>query len=338
MIAHGCRRIPVGDAEIMEIGILIQGGLFVSKQSTYGGLILILVVVMVLVGVFRQAPVVNPVTRYGTDKIAVIYIEGVIAGGRSGSSILGTVVGSDDVINLISQARKDPQVKAVVIRINSPGGSAAASEEIGTEVKKLRDAGKTVVASMGDVAASGGYWIAAHADWIVANAATTTGSIGVITQLSNYEGLYEKLGIDSIVIKSGTFKDMGSDSRQPTTAEIALFQTMVDDIYAQFVQVVAQGRDMDEAAVKALADGRVLTGKQALDAGLVDEIGNFNAAIDVAADRAGIEGTYYLEDYRSYSFWDIFKLQADSMMGWGKNAERSLLNHLLLIYDGGMMR
>jgi ClpP class serine protease len=90
--------------------------------------------------------------------------------------------------------------------------------------------------------------------------------------------------------------------------------------------------------VKALADGRVLTGKQALDAGLVDEIGNFNAAIDVAADRAGIEGTYYLEDYRSYSFWDIFKLQADSMMGWGKNAERSLLNHLLLIYDGGMMR
>ena len=272
----------------------------------------------------------------GAPKVKIVYIDGVIAGGASGMSFLGTVTGSDPVIRQLKAAREDPTVRAVVLRINSPGGTSAAAEEIGTEVKKLRDAGKTVVASMGDVAASGGYWVAAYAERIVANAATTTGSIGVISQISNYTELYEKVGLETVTIKSGEFKDMGSDSREPSQDEIQILQTMVDDIFEQFIAVIAEGRNMEPQIVRNLADGRVYTGLQALELGLVDEIGNFYVAIERAAELAGIEGRYSVEEYRSVSWWDLFFSQATGSLS-NQNLNNMLLHRFLLIYNGDML-
>jgi len=278
-----------------------------AKKKLVGGLVLAAVVIMTIVGLLARAggPAVSGTGSGGT--VAVIYIEGMILGGRSGTSLLGgAVAGSDDVIAQLKQAREDPAVRAVVLRINSPGGSSAASQEIGVEVGKLRDAGKTVVASMGDTAASGGYWVAALADKIVANPATTTGSIGVIIEYSNYEELYRKAGIEMKVIKSGEHKDMGSPARDLTETETQLLQAMVDDVYEQFVAVVAVGRGMDPARVREIADGRVFTGRQALDLSLVDALGNFYDAIDTAAELAGIGSGYSVKEYGEVSLWQLF--------------------------------
>lgn len=222
------------------------------------------------------------------DTVGIIRIEGPIAAGPSGDDLLGAFTGSDDVLEDIREAMDDPAVKAVVLRINSPGGSAAASQEIGREVQRLREAGKVVVVSMGDVAASGGYWIAAGADKIVASPATITGSIGVIMEFSKLEELYRKLGVEVEVIKSGPHKDIGSPSRGLTETERDILQGMVNDIFDQFVQVVAEGRNLPREEVEKLADGRIFTGRQARDLGLVDELGNFTEAVDLAAGMAGI--------------------------------------------------
>ncbi len=306
-----------------------------NKKSWLGGIILGFVVLSLIIGmVGRSAPGSGLGTGAGAPKVKIIYVDGVIAGGSSGMSFLGTVTGSDPVIRQLKAAREDPTVRAVVLRINSPGGTSAAAEEIGMEVKKLKSAGKTVVASMGDVAASGGYWVAAYAERIIANAATTTGSIGVISQISNYTGLYDKVGVETITIKSGEFKDMGSDSRDPTTEEIRILQDMVDDIFEQFIAVIAEGREMDPQAVRRLADGRVYTGRQALELGLVDEIGNFYTAIERAAELAGIEGRYSVEEYRTVSWWDLFFSQSGSS---GQNLNNMLLHRFLLLYNGEIL-
>lgn len=218
--------------------------------------------------------------------IGVVHIEGPIAGGASGGSLLGAGAAGDDIVKTLRDAAEDPSVAAIVLRLNTPGGSAAASQEIGSEIKHLRDSGKVVVASMGDMAASGGYWLASAADHIVANPASLTGSIGVIMQLTNMDGLYEKLGIDIENITSGEHKDMGS--RELSEEERRLMQAMVDDIFHQFVEVVAEGRGVPVDQVLAWADGRLFTGRQAFDEGLVDELGSFNDAVRRAADMAGL--------------------------------------------------
>ncbi|MGI6492432.1 MAG: signal peptide peptidase SppA [Pelotomaculum sp.] len=224
----------------------------------------------------------------GGGKVGVIYIEGAIAGGSS--SIFAAQAGADAVAATIREAAGRPELKAVVVRLNSPGGTPAAAQEIDAELQRLRQAGKVVVASMGDVAASGAYWIAAGADRIVANPGTMTGSIGVLMQTTNLEELYGKIGIDSETFKSGPYKDMGSTDRPVTPEERAIFQAMIDDIYDQFVEVVARGRHMDVDRVKALADGRVYTGRQALELGLVDQLGDFHDAVSLAGSLAGIAG------------------------------------------------
>lgn len=234
----------------------------------------------------------------GQNAVGVIYISGTITSGGSGSDLFGGLTaGSNTIMAQIRKAKDDPEVKAVVIRINSPGGSAAASQEIAEEVKKLREAGKVVVTSMGDTAASGGYWIAAHTDRIVANPGTLTGSIGVITQLQNLEELYDKIGISYETFTSGPHKDMGSSARSLTDEERQIFQSMVDDIFRQFVAVVAEGRGMTEEEVLKLADGRVFTGRQALEVGLVDDLGNFHDAIDIAAQMAGLGPDYRVKEF-----------------------------------------
>lgn len=216
------------------------------------------------------------------NKIAVIYVDGVIMGGRGQGNFLSENGGTDNLIKQLHQARDDKSVAAVVLRINSPGGSATASQEVGEELKKLREKGMTVVTSMGDMAASGGYWLAACTDKIYANPSTLTGSIGVYMPYANWEELYKKIGISQEKIKSGPHKDIMSPERQMTAEERAIIQGMVDDMYNQFVTIVAEGRHLDPAVVRQIADGRVYTGNQAKQLGLVDEFGNMYDAIDGA--------------------------------------------------------
>lgn len=236
------------------------------------------------------------------NTIGLITVQGTISAGEAG--LFSEVMGGDSLLADIRQAGEDP-IKALVIRINSPGGSAAASQEIYAELQKVRQKGKLVIVSMADMAASGGYMIACAADYIVANPATITGSIGVIIDATNLQGLYDLLGIDYEVIKSGIYKDTLNPARPLTVAEKELLETMVMDIYEQFVDIVAEGRGLSREKVLAYADGRVLTGQQALKVGLVDELGNLYDALDIAAKKAGIEGKPQIYRYGRRGFWNM---------------------------------
>jgi protease-4 len=238
----------------------------------------------------------------GRGEVGVIYIEGTIASGRSASPFEAQA-GAEDIAASLREAARDPGLRAVVIRLNSPGGTPAASQEIDNELQRLRKSGKVVVASMGDVAASGAYWIAAGADRIVANPGTITGSIGVFMQTTNLEELYGKIGMDREIYKSGPYKDMGSADRPVTPEERAIFQSMVDDIYNQFIDVVARGRHKDIAEVKTLADGRVYTGRQAKELGLVDQLGDFHDAVLLAGEMAGIAGEPAIVEIGEKGLW-----------------------------------
>ena len=232
------------------------------------------------------------------NHIAVIYIEGTITSGRSGGDFFsGTTAGSMTIMEHLRMAASDPTVGAVVLRFNTPGGSVAASQEIATEIMRLRETGKPIVASMADVTASAGYYLASLADVIVANPGTITGSLGVFMQVANFEELYEKLGIEYTIIMSGEYKDIGSANRALRPDEREILQTMVDEIYQQFIETIAQGRDMPLERVRELADGRIYTGSQAKELGLVDEMGNYYDAINRAAELAGITGVPRVKNY-----------------------------------------
>ena len=219
------------------------------------------------------------------DKVGVVEVKGVINE-------------SSDAVEALKAFAKTAAVKAIVVRVESPGGGVAPSQEIYEAIRKAREA-KPVVASMGGVAASGGYYIASACDAIVANPGTLTGSIGVILELGNVEGLLQKLGIQPEIVKAGAYKDMGSFVRAMTESERSLFQEMIDSVHAQFIAAVAAGRGMDEERVLALADGRFFSGEQARVAGLVDELGGFEDAVALAAAKGGIEGEPRLSRARS---------------------------------------
>jgi protease IV len=204
------------------------------------------------------------------------------------------IVESEGIVRQFKRYRHDPQVKAIVLRIDSPGGGVAASQEIYEEVKKTRDSGKLVVVSMGAVAASGGYYVAVGANRIVANPGSVTGSIGVISQFLQYDNLMNKIGISSETIKSGALKDAGSPFRKMTESDKKYFQEMVNDIYDQFVTTVSVERKLDKAFVKKLADGRVYTGRKAYELKLIDTLGTYEDAISIAASMANISGSPHL--------------------------------------------
>jgi protease-4 len=189
---------------------------------------------------------------------------------------------ADETARFIHRLSEDDRVKAVLLRINSPGGSVGAVQEIYTELKRCKDKGKKIVVSMGDVAASGGYYLASAADRIVAEPGTITGSIGVILEFGNLEGLFQKVGVRLEVVKRGAHKDIGSPARPLTPEERRMLQASIDDAYAQFVDAVVQGRKLSPGRAHALADGRIFTGRQALEAGLVDELGNSQDALQEA--------------------------------------------------------
>jgi protease-4 len=228
------------------------------------------------------------------DAVAVVRVEGILISGESSTSYTRGAF-SEQVIRQLERAESDTSVRAIVLRINSPGGSAVSSNEI---YEKLLGIDKPIIASMGEVAASGGFYVACAADKIVANLATTTGSIGVISQILDLEELLGKVGVEVVVVKSGSYKDVGSFHRQMTDEERALFQAMSDEVYDSFVKIVAQGRELSEERVRELADGRIYTGLQAWQLGLVDELGNLPRAIELAAEMGGIEGEPRLVEYR----------------------------------------
>lgn len=203
--------------------------------------------------------------------------------------IIGIIAESKDTIRTLKKFREDDSIKAIVLRVDSPGGGIGPSQEIYREIVRTLPV-KKVVCSMGAVAASGGYYIAAGTSGIVANPGTITGSIGVIIGYTNFEDLLTKIGLYPVVVKSGAFKDIGSPTREMTEAERKMLQTVVDGLHAQFVNDVSNGRKLEKEAVAKIADGRILSGLEAKQLGLVDRLGNQEDAIAWAGELAGIKG------------------------------------------------
>ncbi|MFN3337263.1 MAG: signal peptide peptidase SppA, partial [Thermomicrobium sp.] len=207
--------------------------------------------------------------------VAEVRVRGPIVLRGSAGLLTGQTASAEQIVEQLERARKNPHVKVVLLRVDSPGGGINASREIWAAVKRVQEAGKPVVAFFEDTAASGGYYISAPADRIVAMPDTITGSIGVIAVIPDLSELYEKLGIRMQVVKSGEFKDMLSSDRPLTAEERALLEQLIREAYDEFVRVVADGRQMPEERVRQLADGRIYTGRQAKDLGLVDELGGY---------------------------------------------------------------
>jgi protease-4 len=201
----------------------------------------------------------------------------------------GAIADSKNTIEQLVVFAKDDSIKAIVLRVDSPGGGVGPSQEIYSEVARITQ-DKPIIVSMGSVAASGGYYVAAPANKIFANPGTITGSIGVIMEFTNVLALMDKIGLKTRVVKSGMHKDIGSSVREMTVEEQALLQGLIDDVHSQFVAAVSEGRNLSEEEVRKLADGRIFTGKQALRLGLIDELGGLRAAIFEAARQGGIVG------------------------------------------------
>ncbi len=229
----------------------------------------------------------------GREKIALVEIS-------------GQIFDSKEIVRQLSKYRRDDDIKAIILRIDSPGGAVAPSQEIYDEVLRVRANNKKIYASMGTLAASGGYYIAVAADRIFANPGTLTGSIGVIMAFGNAEKLMEKIGLEPQVVKSGKYKDVGSPARKMTAEERIYLQRVVNDVHQQFIDAVAQGRNMAAKEARKLADGRVFTGRQALKLKMVDEMGGLEDAIVKLGEAAGIKGrpkVVWEEPTRGFMEW-----------------------------------
>jgi protease IV len=238
------------------------------------------------------------------SRVAVVELEGII-------------LDVDDIVRDLKGHRDNPLVRAVVLRINSPGGVVGPTQELVRAVQRLREAGKPVVASLGAVAASGGYYVAVATDSIYANPGTLTGSIGVIMQMANLENLMKKVGVEYVVIKSGQFKDVGNISRPMTPEERRVLQALLDDVHRQFIDAVAEGRKLERARVVAFADGRVFSGAQAKALGMIDELGGLEEALDGAAKLAGLPSPpRVIQPRRRFSVMDLLR----SQLGLGKTS------------------
>ncbi len=234
---------------------------------------------------------------YFGPRVAIVELEGVI-------------LDVDDLIKDLKSYRDNPQVRAVVIRINSPGGVVAPSQELHDALVRLRQGGKPVVASLGSVAASGGYYVAVAADRIYANPGTLTGSIGVIMQMANFEQLMKKVGVDYVVVKAGAFKDVGNPGRPMTPEERRVLQALLDDVHGQFIGAVAEGRKLDRAQVTQFADGRIFSGTQAKALQMIDELGGLEDAVNGAAQLAGIRvPPKVIPPKRRISIFDLLRSQ-----------------------------
>ena len=231
----------------------------------------------------------------GGPRVAVVEIEGIIVDGAT-------------AVRELREHADNPSVKAVVLRVNSPGGVVAPTQEIFAAIQRVRKGGKPVIASFGAVAASGGYYVGTAADRIYANPGTLTGSIGVVMQMANIEGLLKKVGVEYVVVKAGSYKDMGNFARTMTPEERKILQALLDDVYSQFVDAVAEGRGLDRKEVLAFADGRIYSGQQAQALKMVDDLGGFEDAVEAAGKLANISGRPKLIYPRKrFSFRDLLE-------------------------------
>lgn len=268
---------------------------------------MIILSVLILFGIVVYTFLSMIVFGLGEDETEVVTTSG------SGEKIAvielkGPIFESEQVVRQLKKFRERKDVKALLLRIDSPGGGVAASQEIYEEVKRSKGTGKPLVVSMGSVAASGGYYVACPADRIVANRGTITGSIGVISQFLRFDPLMKKIGIEANTIKSGKFKDTGNPFREMTPEDRKYFQHLIDDVHRQFMTVVEQERGLDRKVVLQYADGRVFTGEQALAVGLIDTLGTYEDAIRIAAEMGGIEGEPGIvkEERRRRGIFDLF--------------------------------
>ena len=230
-------------------------------------------------------------------RVAIVELEGIITD-------------VDDIVRELKAHRENPAVRAVVVRINSPGGVVGPTQELHDAILRMRQAGKPVVASLGAVAASGGYYTAVACDRIYANPGTLTGSIGVIMQLANVEQLMKKVGVEYVVVKSGAFKDIGNMGRAMTPEERRVLQALLDDVHAQFIGAVAAGRKLERDEVARFADGRVFSGVQAKDLKMVDALGGLEDAVLAAAKLAGIPSPpNVIQPKRHFSILDLLRNQ-----------------------------
>ena len=257
------------------------------------------------------------------DRVGVVEVKGIIDDSRA-------------IVEALKAFGRSTTVRAVVVRVESPGGGVAPSQEIYDAIVKLRES-KPVIASFGGVAASGGYYVASACDAIVANPGSITGSIGVIMELGNLQGLLEKIGVEAEVVKAGELKDMGSPVRPLSEVERRLFQEMIDSVHTQFIQAVATGRNMEEARVRALADGRIYSGEQARSVGLVDALGGLEDAIAMAAERGGIVGEPKVSHARARREPWWWQLVFDNLAPAGLLPGRATFG-LQLLYGGPFLR
>ncbi len=230
---------------------------------------------VVVIGLLIFAGSQRTELKFG-EKIGIVEVSGAIAEAR-------------ETMDILKRFREDDTIRAVVVRVNSPGGAVGPSQEIYREIRKTAQA-KKVVASLGAVAASGGYYIASACDGIVSNPGTLTGSIGVIMGYTNIRGLLDKIGLYPVVIKSGKYKDIGSPVREMTPEERRILEDFADQVHGQFIRDVAQGRGLAVDKVRKVADGRIFSGQEAQKLGLVDRLGNLDDAVAWAAQMAGIQG------------------------------------------------
>jgi signal peptide peptidase SppA, 36K type len=266
-----------------------------ARSLLLGAGLAALLLVVFVVTVWLLMAVLEDGALPGGPRVAVVEIEGIILDG-------------DQIVRELRDHAENPAVKAVVVRVNSPGGVVAPTQEIYNAIQRVRKGGKPVVASFGAVAASGGYYVGAATNRIFANPGTLTGSIGVVMQMANVEGLLKKVGVEYVVVKAGAYKDVGNFARTMTAEERRILQALLDDVHGQFITAVAQGRGLDESAVRAVADGRIYSGAQAKTLKLVDELGGFEEAVEAAGKLGGVPGKPKLILPRKrFSFTDLLK-------------------------------
>ncbi len=275
--------------------------------------VLVFAAFFVLIGVISR---LDDLSFKTGEKVAVLPVTGLIAD-------------SESTIEQLKKFAKDDSVKAIVLRINSPGGGVGPSQEIYEEVRKLKGK-KIVVTSMGALAASGGYYIACASQKIFANPGTITGSIGVIMQFVNVKDLIEKIGLKGMAVKSGAFKDIGSPIREMRPEERELLQGVIDNVHSQFIAAVAEGRKMERDKVVRIADGRIFSGEQAKALGLVDALGNLEDAVAEAGKMAKISGEprVVTPPKKKISILDLLKEEAKSIIGDKLTESRFRLDYL----------
>jgi protease-4 len=262
------------------------------------------------------------VTGSGNGKIAIVDLN-------------FTIISSEPIVRQFKKYREDKSIKAIILRINSPGGGVAASQEMYEAIRKTRDAGIPVIVSIGSVGASGGYMAACGGSYIISNPGSVVGSIGVIAQFYTMKELADKVGIKETTIKSGKLKDAGNPLRDPNADDLAYFQDIINDDYQQFIELVSKERKIDIDSLKEIANGRVFTGRQSLKLRLVDTLGTFEDAVEIACKFANIKGEPQLvREKEKYNILEMFveNLSNTGILGLKKEIQEEFLNQPILQY------